>query len=317
MDFVLISIDLLMPMILLIFLGYLLKKKGIINDQYENISSRLVFNLALPITMFSATAKSNMRVAINADMWFFVAITSLMLISMGFISHFVSLHIVKDRRTRGAFVQGAFRSNFVIIGYPILMSLFGDDVLLPMTLVTVFLIPIVNVFSVIILTINNPEIKEIDFKKIILNIITNPLIISILMGIAFSLLQIELPNFLENTFAYIRGLTTPLALINIGSMFVFGVQMKDREIQLACLALKSFIYPVFYTAIGIMLGFRDQILGVLFIAIAAPSPPSGYVMAKIMHSDDVFSANNIVLSTALSGITFFVGITVLKYLNLI
>lgn len=317
MEFILISIDLLMPMIILVFLGYFLKKKGLINNQYENISSRLVFNLALPITMFSATAKSNMRVAINSDMWFFVVTTSLMLISMGFISHFLSVRLVKDRKTRGAFVQGAFRSNFVIIGYPILMSLFGESVLLPMTLVTIFLIPIVNVFSVIILTINNVEIKEINYKKIILNIINNPLIISILMGILFSLLEIRLPNFVENTFAYIRGLTTPLALINIGSMFVFAIQMKDREIQIVCLTLKSVIFPIFYTTIGILLGFRDQILGVLFIAIAAPSPPSGYVMAKIMNSDEVFSANNVVLSTALSGITFFVGVTVLKYFNLI
>ena len=317
MGFVLISIDLLMPMILLVCLGYFLKKKGIINDQYENISSRLVFNLALPVTMFSATAKSNMQVAINDDMWFFVVITSLMLISIGFISHFISIRLVKDRKTRGAFVQGAFRSNFVIIGYPILISLFGDEVLLPMTLMTVFLIPIVNVFSVIILTINNEEIKEIDYTKIVINIITNPLIISILLGIAFSLLQIRLPNFVENTFTHIRGLTTPLALINIGSMFVFGIKMQDHGIQLVCLSLKSIIYPLFYTTIGVLLGFRDQILGVLFIAIAAPSPPSGYVMAKIMHSDEVFSANNIVLSTALSGITIFIGITVLKYFSLI
>jgi hypothetical protein len=306
-----------MPMILLVALGYFLKKKAIITDQYENVSSKLVFNLALPVTMFSTTARANMRVSITGEVWFFITVTSIMLICLGLIAHLVSVFLIKEKRTRGAFVQGAFRSNFVIIGYPILMSLFGEEVILPMTLVTVFLIPIVNVISVIVLTINNPDIQEIDYKKIAANIIKNPLILSILFGIVFSLMEIRIPVVIESTFASIRGLTTPLALINIGSMFVFSIQMKDKMIQLVCLFLKSFLYPLGCTTIGILLGFRDQYLAVLFIAIAAPSPPSGYVMSKLMHSDEVFSANNIVLSTVLSGFTIFIGITTMKYFGLI
>lgn len=312
-----ISLNILIPMIFLVVLGYFLRKYKVINDAYENISSKIVFNIALPVTLFSTTASAKIDIKEIIKLWPFLLLITIIFIIIVLITYFISTIMTIEKKTKGAFIQGGFRSNYVIIGYPILLNIFGDTIILHMTLTTVFMIPIFNILSVIILTINNPDIDEYDVKSIVLNILKNPLIIGIMLGLFFSVLNIGLPQIIINTTSMIGGLTTPLALINIGSMYTFSLKLKNRTPQLVCLMLKTIIYPFIFTSISALLGFKGLPLAVLFVALAAPSPPSSYVMAKIMNSDEIFAANNVVLTTSVSAITIFTGIILLNHFGLI
>ena len=199
MDYIILTLNTILPVMILIIIGYLLKKKNIITDSFVTISSKIVFNLALPATLFYGTAKTDMSSKITKETWSFILLFCIILISMYLISELISKFTIKDLRTRGAFVQGSFRCNYVIIGYPILLGLFGDDITFYMALLSVFLVPINNIASTITLTINNPNSTNLSVKKILLKIIKNPLIIGILGGFIFSYYKINIPIFIGSS----------------------------------------------------------------------------------------------------------------------
>lgn len=317
MDSISLNLSLFLPMIILIGIGYILKRYKIINNTYEEASSKIVFNLALPATLFYNTSKSNITIYKIKELRLFIISITLMIIAMCIISYLLSLIVVTNKKTKGSFIQGAFRSNYIIFGYPILLNLYGDSIVLVMTIMTAILVPLSNIFAVVFLTMNNPKTDELNLKSIITNVFKNPLIASIAIGLTFSYLGIKMPEFINNTIIYIKGLTTPLALINIGSMFMIGVNMRNKISQMICVLLKTAIYPLVFTIAAILLGFRNEELAVILVACASPSPPSAYIMSKIMNSDDIFAANQVVLTTIISGFTIIFGLWILKHLSYI
>jgi len=316
MDYIILTLNTILPVIVLIIIGYLLRKKNIINDSFVTMSSKIVFNLALPATLFYGTAKTDMSSNITKETWSFILLACVILISMYLISELISKFTITDLQTRGAFVQGSFRCNYVIIGYPILIGLFGDNIIFYMALLAIFLVPINNIASTITLTINNPNTPNLSAKKIILNIIKNPLVIGILGGFIFSYFKINIPVFIGNSLEFVKGLTTPLALMNIGSLFNFNMNFKNNFPLLGAILLKIIIYPIIFISITIALGFRNEYLGVIFIALSAPAAASSFIMAKAMESNEKLAADIVVISTSLSAITIFVGAVILKSMNL-
>lgn len=222
-----------------------------------------------------------------------------------------------DDKTKGAFIQGTCRSNFAVVGYPILLSVFGDEVILPMALFTIFLIGITNGVSVIVLTFYDKSNGKIKIRTLIKNILLNPLIDSLIIGFLFSCFTIRLPVFISSTLSQISGLTTPLALVNIGAIFSLSFETEKIKPLVTSVAVKSIIMPLVAVFVGVCLGFRGPFLGIIFIALISPAPPSSFVMAKMMNSDENLAANIVVASTIASAIVIFIGITLLQSLSLI
>lgn len=317
MNYFILSLNVMSPIITMIAIGYFLKNKEIINEEFVSKSSAVVFKLALPVTLFYNTANSNITQDLDGNTLSFLIYTCSVLFFVFIIGCIIAKNSSWDKKTKGAFVQGAFRSNYVIIGYPIIISLCGQGAILQMTLLAICIIPLYNILAVIILTIYNPDQKKLDVKNIFLNIIKNPLIIGILLGFVASLANLKIPSFLNNTFITIKGLTTPLALINIGSMFCFKINLDQRKPLFLAVFIKTVLTPIIFTSLAVFLGFRDYTLAIIFIIFAAPTAASSFIMAKVMNSNEKIASSMVVISTTLSSLTIFIGIIILKTYGMI
>jgi predicted permease len=317
MEYFVLSFNVMMPVILTIALGYFLKKKKYIDEVFIGKTSTIIFKIALPILLFNKTASSEVNLVLDKQLIKFLTFEIGVILLSFFIIYIISKYTIDDLKTRGAFVQGAFRSNFVIIGYPILISLGGESIVFPMTLLAVFLVPINNILAVTILTLNNPENENINFKEILINIVKNPLILGIVIGLIWSALKLPIPVFIKGTFDLIQGLATPLALIGIGSMFVLEKKEKINLPLFFSVIYKTIIIPLVATAFAVLIGIRGNYLAVIFISVATPTAATSFIMAKVMDSDYNLAANIVVASTTLSSITMFLGIAILKAYNLI
>ena len=317
MSFFILSVNIMTPIIAMIAIGYFLKRKGIIDDEFVNISSTIVFKMALPATLFYNTANSDLSIHINNNTLSFLCITCGILTVTYFIGVFIASKTNWNKKTKGAFIQGVFRSNYVIIGYPILISLCGEEVIFEMTLLAICIIPIFNTLAVITLTINNPDNKKLNIKNIVYNVFKNPLILSILSGFIITLMGINIPSFINNTLVTIKGLTTPLALINIGSMFCFRININNKKPLFIAVFFKTIFTPVVFTLLAIWIGFRNSTLAIMFIVFATPTAASSFIMAKVMNSNDELASSIVVVSTTLSSLTIFIGIIILKSYGLI
>ena len=217
MENLLLSFEVVFPLFLMMTLGYLLKYFHIVDDHTARQVNNCVFRLFLPLLVFSNIYHTNLETAFRPKLILFGvgAVLSAFLITL-----FLIFFIEKDNSRRGVLLQGIFRSNYIIFGVPVTVSLYGDESGGLASMLAAFIIPLFNVLAVIALEIFKNA--KIDVKKILKGVITNPLIIASLAAAILLLTGLKMPMLLDDVLTDIASIATPLALIILGASFTFS-----------------------------------------------------------------------------------------------
>lgn len=304
-----ISMNVVFPLFIIMALGYILRHIGVTTKEFNEIANKLCFQLILPISIFNSIVSAGIRDSINGWLSFwgvalFLGITAFSLVPV--------LLSTKEPAKRGVLLQCAVRSNFVYIGLPIVENLFGEKG----TGVTAGMLPVVvivyNVAAVIILAAFSGGTQKLSVKKLLLNIVKNPLIIAAALGVLFSLTGLSMPTLLDNTLSSLGKMATPLALLSLGGNFEFKAFGKNIGYIAFGTAMRNVITPLVALAAAILIGFRGPELCVLFVEFAAPVAISSYPMAAQMNGDGELAGQLVVSTTALSIATMFIGVFILK-----
>lgn len=139
------------PLFILILIGIVLNKFKFLNEDYFKASNKLVFRIALPASIFSSLYKVDFNKIFDIGLIGFGI--------MGTLATFLAvtagaLLFIKDRHKIGAFVQGSFRSNYVMLGIPYVKNLLDSSdtvALAKSSLIVAFVVPLYNILAVIIL----------------------------------------------------------------------------------------------------------------------------------------------------------------------
>jgi malonate transporter and related proteins len=314
MQNLLFSLQVVSPVFLIILLGYILKYKKMINDQFVSLSSSIVFKIALPSLVFSKISSTDFTRSFNPLLINACLIGTVVSFVLAWL---IVIPVTKDGRTRGAFIQGAYRSNYAIIGFAVVFNMFGESGLQKAAILLSFIMPLYNVLAIIALTIPASKGKGINKKRVVIEILTNPLILAATSASVVSFFKVPIHSIIFDTCNYLAALALPLALLGIGgSLSAMSVKSRFLESFLASL-LKIAIYPLVFTIIIYFWGFRGEELGIGFVVFASPGAIAGFAMAKAMDNDSELAANIIVISTLLSVVTLSFGIFLLKAFKLI
>ena len=321
MEAFLFALNAIAPIILMTVTGYILNRVGLIKDDFAKTLNRLVFKVFLPAMLFLNVYNINEESSLDAKYVFYVF---LIVLAVFLVSIPLVMAITKENTRRGALLQATFRSNFALIGIPIGEALFGVEGALVATLLSAAIIPVYNLLGVISLSMFNNG-KKPDFKKILLDILKNPLIDSIAVGFLCILVRILFARFgisfrleqitpLMKTLEYLSAVATPLALISLGAGFRFSaIRSLRREI---CFGVLMRIAIVPLLGIGIAYLFKDYFNGAHFAAFVAvfatPVAVSSVPMAEAMGSDSALAGQLVVFSTLLSSFSIFIASYLLK-----
>ncbi len=318
MNHFLYSLESVGPLVVLVLIGYILRRKEISGKAFIDTGTSLVFKLSLPVLLFNQISKADLKTVFDPYLILFAMISTLTVIGLLF---WLVPRFLKTNPERGAFIQAVYRGNFSILGVPLAISMFTEAGAAPTALLLPFTIPLYNIAAVIILTAFDDTKKDsrnrLAFWPVIKDILKNPLIIGIILGLPFSLLNITLPKVIDQTLTSIASLTTPLALICLGGQFTIQSVKEKLKPALWATALKLVIIPSVMIGIAILLGFHGGQLGAVFILFMAPSAVSSYIMAKNMHSDEMLAGQILLFTTVFSSFTIFIGIFLLHFLGLI
>ncbi|MDX5727583.1 AEC family transporter, partial [Clostridioides difficile] len=244
-----------------------------------------------------------------------MAVAVIIIFSIFLILVFIIPKIEKDNKTRGALIQGVFRSNFVIFGIPVTISLFGDKSIGVTSLLIAVIVPMFNVLSVVILEIFRGG--KVNIKHMIKSVLTNPLIIASFIGLTMLILNINIPTFLHKTIGDISKIATPLSLIILGGSFSFSAIKGHIKPIILGVCGKLILVPAIFLPISIFLGFRNVELASLMIMLSAPTAVSSFTMAQQMDSDSELAGQIVVFTSGFSILTVFLIIFILKQNNLI
>ncbi len=309
MESVIISLEIVLPLFLLMALGYVIKLTGMMNETSVKQVNKVIFKIFLPLLVFCNIYNTELAESFNSHLLLYgVAGVLIQFV----LSLCLAVLLEKDNSQRGVMLQGMFRSNFVLFGIPISTALFGDTAAGLASILIAVIIPLYNVLAVISLELFNG--KKPNLGKILIGIITNPLIIGSVLGIVFVVLKLSIPKPIYDTITDLSSIATPLAFVILGASFSFGDVGRYIKNVLIVLSAKLLVFPALFLGIALLLGFRGAPLAVLLTVFGAPIAVSSFTMAQQMGGDDKLAGQLVVFSSIFSIGTMFLLIFLLKEL---
>ena len=311
----LFSANVVVPIFLLIMLGYALTRIKLWDAHFLKIANELCFKCLLPVLLFYNVATANIFEVFNGKLIIYVCLCACIICGSLF---FIVPLFVKDKKRRGVMIQGTFRSNFLLFGVPLGLSIGGASGSVLAAVVASFYVPVINMLSVISLYAFS-DAKNKSLKSALLGIVKNPLIIGGVSGLIFSLIRnwigFEMPTMLDTTLSNIKSAATPLAFLILGGDLKFGSMLKNVKFSIFSVLGKILIIPAIMLPISALLGFDKLEMAILVAVFATPNAVSSYAMARNYEADYDLAGEIITLGTLLSVLTMFVFITLTKYLG--
>lgn len=204
------------PLMFFMVLGFCVSQKAHFDETAIANFNKLVFKVFLPANMFAAVYFSDMSKLLDPKL-FSYAVGGVLGIYL--LAYFIVVRLVKDNRKRGAIIQIVYRSNFIILGVPLVENIYGPEAVnMPLMLATI-IPPLYNVLAVY--TLEKFRGGRMDWRHILWGVVTNPMIVGVLLGAMVKLLPFPLPDFLTKALKDMAIGTTPLALIVLGASFNF------------------------------------------------------------------------------------------------
>lgn len=305
------SISITAPIFLVLIVGVILERIGMINDNFVEVASKLVFNVTMPALIFISITQNSKDPGANLPLLLY----SLVATVLGYlVLEWVVGKTVANKSDRGIVVQGAFRSNMAIIGLAYCLNAYGNDALAIASIYIGGVMVLYNVLAVI--TINRSMNAQKSVTDSLKAIAKNPLIIAIVVAFAASQVNLTLPDVVTQAGNYFARMTLPLALLCAGASLRFNALKKDISPAMISTIGKLVFMPFLLTLGGYLWGFRGMELGILFLLSSSPSASAGYIMARAMNGNAVLAANIIVLTTIFSLLTTSLGVTLLGAVGL-
>ena len=302
------SINATLPIFLLIILGKVLKTTKIINDEFTKTADRYVFRIALPALLFSDLTENNVGSAFDGKYVLFCFSVTIFSIAVlwGLTEKFM-----KNEEQKGAFIQGSYRSSAAILGLAFINNMYDSVGMAPLMIIGC--VPLYNIFAVIILTLKGDNGgKKPNMKETFINVMKNPILLSILIALPFALLNLHFPSFVNEAIGSVANTATPLALISIGASFEGKKALKKMKPTLLASFIKLILLASLFLPLAVFFGYRNQELMALLVMLGSPTTVSSYIMAKNTGNDGILTSSIIVLTTLLSSLTLTLWIFVLK-----
>ena len=302
------SINATLPIFLLIILGKVLKTTKIISDEFTKTADRYVFRIALPALLFSDLTENNVGSAFDGKYVLFCFSVTIFSIAVlwGLTEKFM-----KNEEQKGAFIQGSYRSSAAILGLAFINNMYDSVGMAPLMIIGC--VPLYNIFAVIILTLKGDNGgKKPNMKETFINVMKNPILLSILIALPFALLNLHFPSFVNKAIGSVANTATPLALISIGASFEGKKALKKMKPTLLASFIKLILLASLFLPLAVFFGYRNQELMALLVMLGSPTTVSSYIMAKNTGNDGILTSSIVVLTTLLSSLTLTLWIFVLK-----
>lgn len=311
MENLMISANAVLPMCLVMALGYGTRRLGWLRREEISTINKIAFRIFLPCLLYYNIYCSDLSGSFDPLLMTY-AVGGVLLtfgLALGY-----TLLTEKLPERRGVLIQGMFRSNYVIMGIPVATALLGANQLGIVSILIAVIVPLFNMLAVVVLEVfRGQKPKPLH---ILGQIAKNPLVIGSVLGILTLVAGIRLPHILEQTIQSVSAIASPLQLFLLGAFFQFsGLKTYRRELVTVSIA-KLIVSPGLFLGLGALLGFR----GVAFVSLigifASPTAVNSFTMAQQMGGDAELAGDIVVTTSAASILTMFLWIFLFKSLGM-
>lgn len=309
------AFDAVAPTFSIVLLGFLLKRMGILAEDFIAKGNALCFKLLFPLLVFF-----NLYDAQSINFTYIKVIlfcVGVVLVSVVILTLLVP-KFVKDGGKVGVMIQCMYRGNFMLYGLPFSKSLGGEPSVALATSIMAATLPILNTLGVFVYSAFAEAGEKPSFKKAFLNALKNPIIWGVIFGLIFYILHLPLPAFIHTAGVDVAKTATPLAFLFLGGQFELRSAKRNIKALAIGLTTKLIIFPGIFLWVAVQIfDIRGTDLIPVFIFLSAPTAITNYQMALQFDADYELAGDFLIYSMVFSAFTLFVFIYLLRGMGLI
>lgn len=287
-------------MFLLMSVGFVGSKIGMITEETSKRLSAIVVNIANP-AMILVSGISDERMEGRELLSLTVVILAIYAVLL-LLAYLLPVLLRVDPKSRGVYQAMTVFSNIGFMGYPIIAALYGSSAILYGALYSIPFNILIYTFGVSALRKkeNGEEKKKLSLKEVL-----NIGVITSIISLILYLWQIRVPGFLTDTLSYLGNLTAPLSMMVIGaSMTSISLRELFTDVRLLLFSLiKLLLIPVLGMLLIRQVVTNEVICGVLMIMLATPVGSMTAMLAQEYDGDYETASRGVTLTTLLSVIT--------------
>ncbi len=294
------ALSTILPIFFVIGLGYAVKKKGWLTEAFMASGNRVLYMVAIPCLLFHKISTAPFHRSFFPHL-ILACVGTLAL--MWVIVFFLGRLLRFEPGVYATFVQASIHGNIGYIGLAVCYYSFNDRIFGVAGVLAGFFIIAQNILSVSSYHI----IADQGVKHrggTIGRLMVNPIILSTLLGLAFSFFQIPLPVIIEKTLVIVGKMALPTALLIIGGSLNMGQVFTDLKMALFSSSLKMMGVPMIGVVLFYLLSVPRSLWAVGLVLLSTPSAITCYIMSRELNGDPELASSAVTTSTLLSLATF-------------
>lgn len=291
----------LLPVFILIVLGFVLKRSLMPLDTHWHGLERLTYYVLFPMLLIQTLVKADLSQVPVAGVGGALLLSALLMSLFCLALRPALARFDIDGPAFTSVFQGATRWQ-TYVALSVAANLFGQVGLALASVAMVALIPLVNVFSVSVLAHYASPRKQ-SFREIVMSVIQNPLIWACVIGLVVNLLHPPLPGVWHEVADALGKSSLPIGLLVTGAGLHAEGLFRPNAGAVIGVVLKLIAMPALAVGLGLWFGLSGSGLATVAICSAVPTSPSAYVLARQMGGDAPLLAQIITLQTILAAIT--------------
>lgn len=297
--------EIVLPLFALIACGYLFARLGLIGDAGLKGLTRFVLYLAIPALLFRSIAGGALHRHLELDVLVAYYLATFAVFGLGYaLARFAYRRTARERPIFG--LTTSF-GNVVMMGTPVIYTAFGEAGMVPFLLIATF-------HSMLLLTLATVFLESAEGhggagyldagRKAVSALLRNPVVLSILAGIAFGMTGWSLPRPVDRFAELLAGAAAPAALVALGgSLAAFRVAGELGQ-SLPAVAVKALLHPLLAWLLAAQVFGLDALpVAVITIVAAMPTGATVFVMAREYESAVPAASTIVLISTSVSVLT--------------
>ncbi|MBR3640781.1 MAG: AEC family transporter [Oscillibacter sp.] len=298
-----------LPMFLIVALGHVCRRVKLVDTPELRKFNMLGFRIFLPCHLFRQIYNTEMENSFEPRLAIATVAT---ILTLYFLSIIVTKYVEKDKDCRSVMIQSIFRSNFIIMGLPLVTAVFGNGDARYVPMMYTIVIPSFNVLAVILLeSFYGQRSKPLT---ILWKALKNPLVVGATAALLVKFLHIPLDEFppLTKAITSVAQIASPLLLFILGASFDLSCLRSNRFRILFSAVGRLIVAPLIGLGIGTLLALPGEEMAILLSVFIAPTASTTYAMAQQMGGDTNLAGGTILFSTLCSCVTMSVWIALLR-----
>jgi malonate transporter len=296
----------LLPVFLLIVLGFVLKRSLMrLETQWHGLE-RLTYYVLFPALLIETLVKADLSTVPVAGVGGALMLSVLLMSLLCLALRPLLARWAVDGPAFTSVFQGATRWQ-TYVALAVSASLYRDTGLALASVAMVAIIPLVNVFSVAVLAhYASPEKQSVG--TIAMTVVRNPLIWACGIGLAINVSHLPLPRIWHEVADALGRSSLGIGLLVTGAGLQLAGMFRPSLAASIGVFLKLVLMPILAIALALWFGLSGANLAIVAACSAVPASSSAYVLARQMGGDAPLLAQIITLQTILAAVTMPIAI---------